>query len=95
MATRDNAFALYHAKQALIIWLVGMVGGFIAGMVTIILGFICIGYVLGPLIGLAVFGISVWLSVAGIINATSGICQPVPLFGEMANDLFKGVTPKT
>lgn len=81
---RNNEFALYHAKQCLMIWLLAVVGG----VVSAILSFICIGVILGA--ALAVFVLV--LTIIGIINAANGEQKPLILIGKWGEDWFKGIT---
>ena len=41
---RDNRFSLYHAKQGLMHFLVSAVGGTAAGVVTLLLGIVTLGF---------------------------------------------------
>lgn len=95
LITRDNGFALYHAKQAALVWIVTAIGGALAGFVSILLTLVCIGYVIGPLLALAITVFWIWLNVQGAINAGNGICKPLPLTGDYAEQWFKGLTKKT
>jgi len=81
---RNNAFSLYHAKQCLILWLAGIA----AGIVSIVLSFVCIGVILGPVLGIFL----VVLGVMGLINASKGTMEPVPLIGKWGEEWFKGLT---
>lgn len=81
---RNNGFSLYHAKQCLIIWLLGLVGG----VVSSILAAVCIGVILG--IALGIFCLVI--TIMGLINAINGKVQPVPLVGKLGIDWFKGLT---
>jgi uncharacterized membrane protein len=94
LITRDNDFALYHAKQAALGWIATAVDGTVAGIVSIILTFACIGYVVGPVLALAITVAWVWLNVQGAINASKGVCAPLPITGEYAEEWFKGLTKK-
>jgi len=80
---RNNAFSLYHAKQCLMLWLVGIVGGILSAVLAVV----CIGVVLGLL--LAVFGLV--LTIMGIINASNGVVKPLPVIGRWGEDWFKGI----
>ena len=80
---RNNAFALYHAKQCLIIWL----GGIVVGVLGSLLSFICIGLILLPIGGI----ILLVLTIMGLINAVNGKAVPVPLIGKWGEDWFKGL----
>lgn len=81
---RNNDFALYHAKQCLILWLFGIVGSVVSG----ILAFICIGIILGVAIAILVLV----LDIIGLVNAVNGEKKPLPWIGPFAEEWFKGVT---
>lgn len=73
VAKKDNRFAVYHAKQALVMVIVGIASGVIA--VIPILGWI-VAFVVG--IALFIF----WIM--GIINALNGKEQELPIIGKYA-----------
>jgi len=80
LATKNNGFSLYHAKQALVIYLIG----------------VCMAVILIiPFVGWALFflwGIfALVLLVLGIINASSGQCKPLPLIGAYAEKWFASI----
>jgi uncharacterized membrane protein len=80
IATKNNAYSLYHAKQALVLYIIGA-----CMMVILII----------PFIGWAVFflwGIfALVLLVLGIINASSGQCKPLPLIGGFGEKWFSSI----
>ena len=78
---RDNAFSLFHAKQLLMLNIVG-----VAGMVVQIIP--CLGQLIS--LGLSVALIVFW--VMGLINAINGVAKPLPVVGQYAVDWFKGLT---
>ncbi|MEA1928205.1 MAG: hypothetical protein U9N73_08345 [Candidatus Auribacterota bacterium] len=80
---RNNDFSLYHAKQTMMIWLVGIVGGVVSG----ILMFICIGAILAVVLAI---GLLV-LTIMGLINAAQGQQKPLPIIGKWGEDWFKGL----
>ena len=80
---RNNAFALYHAKQSLMIWLAGIA----VSIVSIILTAICIG----PILGLVGGVFLLVLNVMGLVNAAKCEAKPLPLIGKWAEDWFKGI----
>ncbi len=84
LITRDNDFALYHAKQSLIIWLAGLALGVASGLLTLI----CIGPILG-LIGMIAL---LAFNIIGLINAIKNQPKPVPLIGQWGEDWFKSIT---
>ena len=80
---RNNDFSLYHAKQTMMIWLVGIAGAVVSG----ILSFICVGVILGVVLAI---GLLV-LTIMGLINAAQGQQKPVPIIGQWGEDWFKGL----
>jgi uncharacterized membrane protein len=80
---RNNEFSLYHAKQCLILWLLGVAGGVVSGVLMVV----CIGAVLAPIVGLA----CLVLDVIGLMNAVNGRQQPLPLIGKWGEEWFKGL----
>lgn len=81
---RNNAFALYHAKQCLILWLAGIAAGVISGVLSLV----CIGVVIG-LLSMILF---IVLCILGIINTSKGLMTPLPVIGKWGEDWFKGLT---
>ncbi len=82
---RNNEYALYHAKQCMILWLLGMV----SGVICIPLAFIpCVGWVA---IVVMLVGILV-INVLGLINAMNGQAKPLPIIGVYAEKWFRGIT---
>jgi len=73
LGKKDNKFALYHAKQGLML--------FIVWVVVMVISFI-------PFIGwlVAIFGdiFILVLFIIGIINAATGKYTPLPVVGKMA-----------
>jgi len=84
LITRDNAYSLYHAKQALTIGLTGAV----ISAVSFVLSFICIG-VITALVG-GIFLLV--LNIMGLMQTTKGEAKPLPVIGKYAVNWFKGVT---
>lgn len=80
---RNNAFALYHAKQCLILWLASIALMIISGILTVI----CIGPILALVGGIAIFV----LFIMGLIKAVNGESVPVPLVGKWGEEWFKGI----
>jgi uncharacterized membrane protein len=77
---RNNDFSLYHAKQCLLMWLVGVATGVVAIVP-------CAGWIIAivVILGLLVF------NVLGLINAINGRCKPLPLVGTFAEKWFEGL----
>jgi len=80
---RNNEFSLYHAKQSLMLWLIGIVGSAIGAMFMVI----CVGIILLPL--LLVFLLI--LNIIGLVNAIKGEAKPLPVVGKWAEEWFKGL----
>ena len=75
---KDNQFAMYHAKQSLVLFIAGVIVSVVGGMIPIIGWFIILP--IGSLIVLI-------LAIIGIINAVTGKEKPVPLLGQYAEKL--------
>ncbi len=80
---RNNAYALYHAKQSLMIWL----GAIAVSLVGSVLLVVCIGAVI--LLAGGIFLLV--LNILGLINAINGKMQPIPVIGKWGVDWFKGL----
>jgi uncharacterized membrane protein len=80
LSQKDNAFSLYHAKQALTLCICALV----AFLVCRLLFFLYIGF----LLMIAVQVAALVLCVLGIMNANSGQCKPLPLIGQFADNWF-------
>ena len=80
VSQKNNAFALYHAKQALTIYICALGGA----LVCLPLCFLCIGV---PLM-IAVQVAALVLCILGIINANTGQCKPLPLIDKLVDKLF-------
>lgn len=84
LVMRNNDFALFHAKQCLMIWIVGVVGGTVGAVLSII----CIGVVIAIAVGL----FCLVVSIMGLIHAVKGEAVALPMIGQYAEDWFKGIT---
>ena len=73
LACKDNAFAQFHAKQGLVL--------FIAEIATMLIAWIPI---LGWLVGLVAWIVWLVLSIIGIINVVNGKQVSIPIIGEFA-----------
>lgn len=92
---KNNEFALYHAKQAMFMWLavfavyvVGFVAMFV--LVAVFAPLACIAQIAIGVIGIG----ALILNILGLINAVNAKQAPVPVVGEMALNMFKGMTAK-
>jgi uncharacterized membrane protein len=73
LACKDNAFAQFHAKQGLVL--------FIAEIATMFIAWIPI---LGWLIGVIAWILWLVLSIIGIVNVVGGKQVPLPIIGKFA-----------
>lgn len=72
LAAKDSKFAMYHANQGLVLFLVGLAVNVVGGIVPFIGWFVIL-----PFGNLFV----VVLVILGIINAAKGEAKPLPLIG--------------
>lgn len=77
---RNNEFALFHAKQVLLLSIAAIV---INGALSVS----CFLVFLVPIVGT----LSLVLAIVGLINAIKGEFKPIPLIGKFAIDWFKGI----
>lgn len=77
VSQKSNAFAVYHARQALAIY----ISWIVLGLCCVPLMFICIGFPL--LIAVNVCGLA--FCVIGIVNASGGHCRRLPAIGSLAD----------
>ena len=75
---KKNNFAKYHAKQALVLLIVSVVGSLVLGIIPVL------GWIVLPFFSLA----TVIFAVLGIINAANGAQKELPVIGQFA-DKFK------
>ncbi len=75
LAAPNSQFARFHTNQGLILFIVDMVAGVIAGILSII------PFVGGILSGVLVLCITV-LMILGIVNAAQGKAKELPLIGK-------------
>jgi uncharacterized membrane protein len=80
ISQKNNAFSLYHAKQALTLYICALIGV----LVCLPFCFVCIGF---PLL-IAVQVAALVLCIMGIINASSGQCKPLPMIDKLADKWF-------
>lgn len=93
---RNNEFALYHAKQAGAIWVIAFANAIIGGMIA--LGAYAALYVLGCVVHLGVMAVGLGmlvLNILGLINAVNSKMVPLPVIGETALNMLKGMTVKS
>jgi uncharacterized membrane protein len=85
IVARQSKFAMYHANQGLLLFIVGFVTYVGLGILTFILGLIpflgtIIAFLVTPLFGLLGLGFLV-LMILGIVNAAQGAFKPLPAIG--------------
>ena len=80
---RNNSFSLYHAKQSLVLWILGVVSLYVGSLLMVF----CVGF----LIIVATSVLLVVLNIVGLIHAIKGEQKPLPLVGEWAETWFKGI----
>jgi len=80
ISQKNNAYSLYHAKQALTLYICVLA----AALICLPLCFLCIGFPL--LIAAQVCALA--LCVLGIINASSDQCKPWPLIDKLVEKWF-------
>lgn len=78
LAKRDDKFAMYHAKQSLVLF-VAWVVLYVAGLVIPFIGW----FIILPLGGILLFVLWVF----GIINSLTGNEKPLPLIGKYGEKL--------
>jgi uncharacterized membrane protein len=84
---RDNAFSLYHAKQAMMLWITAVVLAAINTALTVIPVIGCIVLITWPLIIVTM----VVLDLIGLVSAAKGRIEPVPFVGDLADQWFAGI----
>jgi len=83
ISTKNNSFGLYHAKQALALYICWVV----VALCCLPLCFLCIGI---PLI-VATNVCGIILCILGIINSSSGQSKPLPVTGKFADKWFGNI----
>jgi len=72
LAAKESKFAMFHANQGLVLFLVAVAVNIVGGIIPIVGWFIIL-----PIGNLLVF----ILAIIGIINAAKGEAKPLPLIG--------------
>jgi uncharacterized membrane protein len=80
---RNNSFSLFHAKQSLVLWILGVVSLYLGSLLMI--------FCVGLFIIVATSALLVVLNIVGLIHAIKGEQKPLPLVGEWAEVWFKGI----
>ena len=80
LAAKDSKFAMYHAKQGLMNFILAVVVSIASGVIPFI-GWFIISWV-GSILVLV-------FAIMGIINAAKGEMKPLPVIGKLAEKWFK------
>lgn len=80
---RNNSFSLFHAKQTLALWILGIISLYVGSLLMVI----CVGFILM----LAALVFLTALDIVGLIHAIKGEQKPLPLVGKWAETWFKGI----
>lgn len=81
VSQKNNGYSLYHAKQALTLYICALA----VTLISVPLIFACgIGIITMWAAGLG----SLVLCIMGIINASGGQCKPLPLIGQFVDKWF-------
>lgn len=88
LVQRTNAFALYHAKQALTLFAAALAAGI---ALTIVLMVVPVAIV-GTLLSLAMAAVCIGGMIFGALAAWGLKEQPLPLIGARGAELLKGLT---
>lgn len=81
LACPNSRFARYHTNQGLVLFLFGIAVSIVTAIISIIP---FLGWVLGPIIGLAGSIFELVLMIMGIINAAQGQAKELPLIGKIS-----------
>lgn len=73
IACPDSRYGRFHANQALLLFIVGLAGSIILGMIPII------GWIILPIFSLAVF----IFAIIGLVNGFGGKAKDLPIFGKI------------
>ena len=84
---RKDSFAMYHAKQSLLIVLAALVTPLIWGVTTWLISWLPFGFLLGMalfslVIAVYIFLVAIWF--IGIIHVSQTETKPLPLIGRWA-----------
>lgn len=85
LTKKDNKFAMYHAKQGLVLFIAAVVVS-VLGTVLGFIGLPFIGFGFGWIAGILNLGLFI-LWIIGMVNALSGQEKPLPVLGEFAKKI--------
>ena len=77
LAKKNNKFAMYHAKQSLVLFIVYIIGWIILAFVPVL------GWALMPVWWI----LMLIMTIIGIINSLTGKEKPLPLIGKYAKKI--------
>lgn len=80
---RKNSFSLYHAKQSLVLWIIGVLSLYLGSLLMVF----CVGLFI--IAGTSAF--LVVLNIVGLIHAIKGEQKPLPFVGDWAEKWFEGI----
>ncbi|MEA3430949.1 MAG: DUF4870 domain-containing protein [Nanoarchaeota archaeon] len=84
LVKKDNKYAMYYAKQGLMLFIAGIIVGIIGWILVFI-----------PFIGIAITWllnvVLLVLWILGWVYALQGEMKPIPLIGHYAEEWFKGL----
>ncbi len=82
---RDNRFALYHAAQALGLFVACFAAGIALTVVSVVVAFVpAVGPLIAMVASLAFCAAAIGMIVMGVINAWNGRYKPLPFIGKYA-----------
>ncbi|UCE28438.1 MAG: DUF4870 domain-containing protein [Candidatus Coatesbacteria bacterium] len=88
LAARDNKFAQFHAKQGMMLCIVGIIAFVVIAILSVVLWFIpCIGWLIEIILWLALFVGWLVLAIMGLVKAFQGEYWKMPVLGGWAEQL--------
>jgi uncharacterized membrane protein len=88
LAAKDNAFAQFHAKQGMMLTIVGFIAMIVVIILSVVLSFIpCVGWAIGVLLWFVVTVGWLVLVIMGIVKALQGEYWKMPVLGDWAEQL--------
>lgn len=90
---RNNAFALYHAKQVLTLFIAVIVAQIALIIVGIVLTAVGLGLV-GVILYFGFFIVVLGLVIIGVLNSWNCRARPLPIIGAFGERIFGGITVK-
>lgn len=94
LVMQDNNFAIYHARQCLLMWLFAIASSIVCAIIAVVGSFICIGPVIAVILGVCVWLFLLVINIMGVIQAVNGEAKPLPIVGEYAERWFGGIRKK-